>query len=171
VAMVLNSLGGVLQRQGKFDEAVDVFRRSYDLLLEMRDRRGQAMVLNSLGGALHRRRKYDEAGDAFRRSIAIGDELGDQRHLAMVHTAYGNALLKTDRQAAAGELRKGFEIDAALKNRKGVGIVAPVLVDTLVKLGRIGEAREICDRALTIIPEDTRLLALRRELDQRGGST
>ena len=170
-AMVLNSLGGVLQRQGKFDEAVDAFRRSYDLLLEMRDRRGQAMVLNSLGGALHRQRKYDEAGDAFRQSIVIGDELGDKRHLAMVHTAYGNALLRTDRQQAVGELRKGFEIDAALKNRKGVGIVAPVLIETLVKLGGIGEAREICDRALTIIPEDARLLALRRELEQRGGST
>jgi hypothetical protein len=57
----------------------------------------------------------------------------------------------------------GFEIDAALKNRKGVGIVAKVLIETLVQLGRIGEAREICDRALTIISEDARLLALRRD--------
>ena len=29
--MVLNSLGGVLQRQGKFDEAVEAFQRSYEI--------------------------------------------------------------------------------------------------------------------------------------------
>src|SRR3712207_8954238 len=46
-ARVLNSLGSVLQRQGRFEEAVDVFEQSYRLLIELEDQRGQAMVLNS----------------------------------------------------------------------------------------------------------------------------
>jgi dephospho-CoA kinase len=49
-AMWLNTLGVILQRQGKFDEAVDVFQSSYNLLLKLEDLHGQAMVLNSLGG-------------------------------------------------------------------------------------------------------------------------
>lgn len=52
--MVLNSLGGVLQRQGKFDEAVDAFQRSYDLLTKLGDERGQAMVLSRLGSVAQR---------------------------------------------------------------------------------------------------------------------
>ena len=167
LAMVLNSLGGVLQRQGKFDEAVDAFRRSYELLLELGDSRGQAMVLNSLGGVLQRQGKLAESFEAFRISIAIGEKLRDRRHLAMVHTSFGRALLRTDRQAAVKELRDGFEFDAALHNRKGIGIVAPILVETLLKLGRVKEAAEICDRALAIVAGDPRLLRLHREIDGR----
>jgi tetratricopeptide (TPR) repeat protein len=166
-AMVLNSLGGVLQRQGKFDEAVEAFRKSYKLLLQLDDERGQAMVLNSLGGALQRHGKTDQAYDAFRESIRIGENLRDRRHLAMVHTAFGRALLRTDRVAAAEQLRAGFEIDLALGNKKGVGIVAPLLAETLLKLGRRTEATEICDRALHIIPNDERLLRLKADLDRK----
>jgi tetratricopeptide (TPR) repeat protein len=165
VAMVLNSLGGVFQRQGKFAEAVDRLRRSYELLVDLGDFRGQAMVLNSLGGVLHRQQKPDEAYDAFRASIAIGEKLNDKRHLAMVHTAYGLALLKSDREAAVRELRIGFEFDAALRNRRGVGMVASILVETLIKMGRSAEALEICQRALAIAPGDQRLLRLKADLD------
>src|SRR3712207_6881853 len=35
LAMVLNSVGGVLQRQGKFDEAAVALRRSYGLLVKL----------------------------------------------------------------------------------------------------------------------------------------
>ena len=125
------------------------------------------MVLNSLGGVLQRQGKLEESFDAFRRSIEIGEKLRDRRHLAMVHTSFGRALLRTDRGAAVQELREGFELDAALRNRKGVGIVGPILVETLLKLGRVKEAAEICDRALAIIPGDQRLLRLRSEIDRR----
>jgi len=53
-AMVLNSLGGVFQRQGKFDEAVDAFQRSYAISEKLDDERSLAMVLNSLGGVFQR---------------------------------------------------------------------------------------------------------------------
>ena len=147
-------------------EAVETFRKSRRLLLQLGDKRGQAMVLNSLGGALQRQGKPEEAYDAFRESIRIGEELRDRRHLAMVHTSFGRALLRTDRVAAAEELRAGFEIDFALGNKKGVGIVAPLLVETLLKLGRRTEAAEICDRALRLIPNDERLLRLKADLDR-----
>lgn len=107
---------------------------------------------------------------AFRTSIVIGEKLGDKRHLAMVHTSFGRALIRTDREAAVRELREGFELDAALKNRKGVGIVAPVLIETLRDLGRRDEAMEICTRALAIAPADERLLRLKRELERHDPS-
>ena len=72
-----------------------------------------------------------------------------------------------DRETAVRELGEGFEIDAALKNRKGVGIVAPILVETLIKLGRIADASAICGRAREIAPADRRLLELKRGLDRR----
>jgi tetratricopeptide (TPR) repeat protein len=166
-AMVLNSLGGVLQRQEKLEEAVGVLRRSHALLVSAGDQRGQAMVLNSLGGVLQRQGEFNEADAAFRESVAIGEKLRDKRHLAMVHTAFGRALVRRDTSAAVDELRKGFELDAELRNRKGVGIVAPILVEALMSLGRTEDASAICERALSIAPEHRRLLQLKRDLDSR----
>lgn len=152
VAMVLNSLGGVLHRQRKLDEAVDAFRKSYALLVKLGDLRGQAMVLNSLGAVLQRQRNFAQADQAFRDSIAIGEKLRDRRHLAMAHTSFGQALLERDPEMAERELRKGFELDVAMKNRKGISIVAPMLVEALLKLARTADALAICNRALAIAP-------------------
>src|SRR6185295_13808275 len=102
--------GGVLQRVGRFDEAEDAFKRSYELLVEMEELRGQAMVLNSLGGVLQRVGRFDEAEDAFKKSIHIGERLKDKVHLAKVRTAYGRALLShRDTAAATAQLQQAFE--------------------------------------------------------------
>jgi tetratricopeptide (TPR) repeat protein len=167
LAMVLNSLGGVLQKQKKPEEAEQAFRRSLHLSSGLRDKRGQAMVLNSLGGLLSQQGRLDEAIELFRNSIAMGEKLRDRRHLAMVHTAFGCALLERDVEVAVCELREGFELDAAMKNRKGIGIVAPILVETLARLRRTAEASAVCERALAITPANRRLLRLKRDLKSR----
>ena len=119
--MVLNSLGGVLQRQGRFDEAVDAFQRSYVILVEQGDEIGQAMVCFGIGKAF---------------------------------------LSHGDIEKAALKFCKSFEINEALRNRQGVGIVAPTLSRALVKLGRRDEALTYCQRALAIAPKNRRLLEL-----------
>jgi tetratricopeptide (TPR) repeat protein len=48
----LNTLGGILMRQGKFDEAVGVFKRAIEIEEQLNNQEGLAMVLNSLGGLL-----------------------------------------------------------------------------------------------------------------------
>ena len=160
-AIVLNSLGGVLQRLGRFGEAEDAFRRSYDLLVEQGDQRGQAMVLNSLGGVLQRQGRFDEAVDAFQRSYVILVEQGDEIGQAMVCFGIGKAFLSHgDIEKAALKFCKSFEINEALRNRQGVGIVAPTLSRALVKLGRRDEALTYCQRALAIAPKNRRLLEL-----------
>jgi hypothetical protein len=65
------------------------------------------------------------------------------------------------------ELCEGFELDLGLNNCKGIGIVGPILVETLVKLHRIREAASVCTRALAIAPNDRRLLRLKADLDRR----
>ena len=163
--MVLNSLGGVLQDQGRFDEAEDAFRRSYDLLVEQGDQRGQAMVLNSLGGVLQRMGRFDEAVDAFQSSVQIGEKLGDRLHLATAHFSMGWAFLSHERtEKAVVELSKSFAINEGLRYRRGVGIVTSALTQALLKLGQRDEALAYCQRALAIAPKNKRLLALHDRL-------
>jgi tetratricopeptide (TPR) repeat protein len=163
--MVLNSLGGVYQRQGRFAEAVEIFDRSYKLLVELEDQRGQAMVLNSLGGVLRQQRRFEAAVGAFEHSIAIGERLNDRRHLAMVYTALGKTLLSQGlAERAAAELHKGFAIDERLKNQRGVGVVAPSLIRALTRLGQRDEALGVCRRALALAPQNKELLELHDQL-------
>jgi hypothetical protein len=62
--MALNSLGGVLQRLGKFQEAADALTKAGEIEERLGNERGQAMVLNSLGGVpstlVRSRRPHDD---------------------------------------------------------------------------------------------------------------
>jgi tetratricopeptide (TPR) repeat protein len=89
LAMVLNSLGGAFQRQGKFNEAVDAFQRSYEISERLKDDRSLAMVLNSLGGVYQRQGRFAEALDAFQRSYGLLVQRGDRRGQAMVLNSLG----------------------------------------------------------------------------------
>jgi hypothetical protein len=53
-------------------------------------------------------------------------------HLVKVRTAYGKALLSRGEVAAGiGQLRQGFVLDELRKNRRGLAIVAPLLIYAL----------------------------------------
>jgi cold shock CspA family protein len=143
----------VLQRLGRFEEAAGVLQRSYELSVAQGDESGQAMVLNSLGGVLQRLGKVKESDNAFASSIALGEKLSDRLHLAKVHTAYGKALVsRRDLTPAVDQLLEGFHLDEEARNKRGIAIIAPVLVQTLRRLGAEREASEIIQRALAIAP-------------------
>jgi len=74
--VVLNSLAGVFQRQGKLGDAIDTLKRSYALFEKVGDDRSLAMVLNSLGGVLQRQSKFHDAMDVFQRSYQIFERFG-----------------------------------------------------------------------------------------------
>jgi tetratricopeptide (TPR) repeat protein len=161
LAMVLNSLGGVLQRLGKFQEAADALQRSHDLLVQQGDERGQAMVLNSLGGALQRLMRTREADNAFYSSIDLGVKLKDNIHLAKVHTAFGKALVtRGDVAAGLEQLRQGFQLDEQKKNKKGITIVTPLLVNALRQQGKAEEADQFLKRAMALAPNERSLARL-----------
>ena len=162
LAMVLNSLGGVLQRLGQFQEAADALRKSHQLLVKQGDERGQAMVLNSLGGVLDRLRLYIESDATFEQSIQLGEKLRDSLHLAKVLTAYGQRVLsRGNPNKAVDLLRRGYQIDLERTNRRGLQIVTASLVNALLALRNEDEARRVLDEALVHMPGDLKLLRLR----------
>jgi tetratricopeptide (TPR) repeat protein len=163
--MWLNSLGGVFQRQGKFDEAVAAFEKSYELLVKLSDERGQAMVQNSFGGLWQRMKKFDKAIEAFERSYNLSVKLSDEIGQAMVCTSLGKVYLSlNDYQKAIIQLDKGFEINEKLRNRQGLGIVTPPLVRALLKTNRREDAAACYQRAIALAPKNKRILALKDEI-------
>ncbi|MBZ5613807.1 MAG: tetratricopeptide repeat protein, partial [Acidobacteriia bacterium] len=140
-AMYLNSLGGVLHRQGKFDDAEDVFRRSADIEQRLGNQRGQAMVLNSLGGVLQRQGKFDDAVDAFRRSADIEQRLGNQRGQAMVLNSLGGVLQRQGKfDDAADAFRRSYDLLVKLGDERGQAMVLNSLGGVLQRQGKFDDA-------------------------------
>ncbi|HEY9299642.1 MAG TPA: tetratricopeptide repeat protein, partial [Phormidium sp.] len=168
LAKVMNTLGGVLERQQKWDEAEKILRQSYDLAANLKDKRWQAIIANSLGQVIANKKgeeTFNLSQMFFRQSIKLGEELNEQQHLAKVHTAMGQAFLAREVfERAAVELSKGFEIDESLSNVRGLRIVTPNLTYALSKLGKREEALEYCDRALKIAPNYPGFLQLRDKI-------
>src|SRR5260370_5437251 len=163
--MGLNSLGGVYERQGKFEEAGKALRESQELLVVVVDERGQAMVLNSLGGVYQRQGKFEEAVEAFQGSFALGKEA--ETHRVMVLTSWGKALLDHGQpEEAVEKLKASFEIEERLRKVQGLRMVMSSLVRALSIMGQIEEARLYFRRALTIAPDDKRLLKIQEQLSE-----
>src|SRR5260370_18868386 len=163
--MVFNLLGGVYERQGKFEEAGKALRESQELLVVLGDERGQAMVLNSVGGVCQRQGKFGEAVEAFQGSFALGKEAETDR--VMVLTSWGKALLDHGQpEEAVEKLKASFEIEERLRKVQGLRMVMSSLVRALSIMGQIEEARLYCRRALTIAPDDKRLLKIQEQLSE-----
>ncbi|AVP95697.1 hypothetical protein C7S18_00140 [Ahniella affigens] len=162
-AMALNSLAGVLQRQGKFDDAADAFRRSHELLKAQGDERGQAMVLNSLGGVLQRQGKFDEAADALKQSAELEDRIGNERGRGMVLNSLGGVLQRQGKfDEAADALKQSAELEDRIGNERGRGMVLNSLGGVLQRQGKFDDAADAFRRSMTISEQlkDERGLAM-----------
>jgi len=150
-AMWRNTLGVILRDQGRFDEAVDAFQRSYDILESLEDERGQAMVLNSLGGVYQRQGRFDEAVDAFQRSVQIGEDLGDQRSLAMVLNSLGGVYQRQGRfDEAVDAFQRSYDISEGLGDQRSLAMVLNSLGGALSRTRQFEEAAAAFQRSIAI---------------------
>jgi tetratricopeptide (TPR) repeat protein/nucleoside phosphorylase len=160
-AMVLNSLGGVLQRLGRFEEAADALQRSHELVVAQGDERGQAMVLNSLGGVLQRLGRFEEAVDALQRSHELSQ--GDERGQAMALNSLGGVLQRLGRfEEAADTLQRSKRISEETGDQRSLAMALNSLGGVLQRLGRFDEAADALQRSKRISEEmgDQRSLAM-----------
>jgi arylsulfatase A-like enzyme/predicted Zn-dependent protease len=99
-------------------------------------------------------RSFDEAIEILRRIVADNPQMAD------VWSQLGALLLRADRPAEATEAYKRF---VALKPREPAGLIGAA--GALLKAGRLGEARQNAELALTIASaDDSRALANARYL-------
>lgn len=122
--MVLNSLGGAFQRQGRFEESVEVFERSATIEEQIGNQRGEAMVLNSLGGVFHRQGRFSDAEKAYERSARIEEKLENQRGQAMVLNSLGGVYQRQGRFAEAVQaFQQSYELLVAMGDELGQAMV------------------------------------------------
>jgi tetratricopeptide (TPR) repeat protein len=110
-AMLLNSLGGVYQRQGNFEAAVAAFERSKEIHERLGDERGTAISENSLGSVYQRQGNFEAAVAAFERSKESRVRFGDEWGTAMVENSLGGVYQRQGNfKAAVAAFERSKEI-------------------------------------------------------------
>ncbi|ODH02278.1 hypothetical protein A4S05_24965 [Nostoc sp. KVJ20] len=137
----LNTLGGILMRQGKFDEAVRVFKRAVGIEEQLNNQEGLTIILNSLGGLLRRQGSLNEAEEILNRSYAISEQLNDKRHTAFVLHNLGMVFLEQNRlNEAFYNLERSYAVFKELGYQRGLLITLNSLGGVLRKQGKLDEA-------------------------------
>jgi tetratricopeptide (TPR) repeat protein len=169
-AMWLNTLGGLQQRQGRFEEAAETFQRSAAIEEHLGNLRGQAKVLNSLGGVLQRQGNFEAAAKAFRQSAEIEATIENTHGQAMVLNSLGSVLQRQGLfDEAADSFRQSYELLMKLGDRRGQAMALNSLGGILQRQGFFNEAVEALNHSNKIEEQIGNKLGQAKVLNSLGG--
>ena len=158
LAVALNLLGSVRDRQGRLEEAAALLRQSLELGRAQGDRRAEAGTLNNLAIVLHNQGDLAEASRLLEASLRIKQEMGNR--LGMSVTVSNLAVLAHDQGDVPGAVRwleEAIALDREIGNPSG-------LADDLDNLGGIHVSGGDPPRGAALLAE---ALATRREIGDR----
>jgi tetratricopeptide (TPR) repeat protein len=144
----LNNMGNVLQKQGKLDEALELYEKS--LALKQKSVGGNHSTVadsyNNIANVLQEQGKLKEAIVIYKKSLAIKKNALGEEHMSVVHTYnnLANAYIKLDELYEASEL---YEKILTIKNAQ-LGEDNEALADTYIDIGILREAEDEKEEAI-----------------------
>jgi len=91
-ARQLNSLGEVLQQQGRLEESIVSFERQIQIAETLNDQQSLSIGLNRLGGVFQQQGRLEEAIVTFERQIKIAEALNERKQVAIGWSCLGEVL-------------------------------------------------------------------------------
>ena len=166
----LSSLGGVLQKQGRVEEAIAAFERQIKIEEALDDQNSLGIGLNRLGGLLQQQGRAEEAIAAFERRISIAETLNDQTSLAIGLNCLGGALQQQGRVGEAiAAFERGITIAEILNDQTSLAIGLNCLGGLLQQQGRGEEAIAAFERQISITETLNDQTSLAIGLNRLGG--
>ncbi|MEM9543874.1 MAG: tetratricopeptide repeat protein, partial [Cyanobacteria bacterium P01_E01_bin.42] len=151
IAIALNRMGGLLQQQGKYDEALSAFKREIEIDEAINNQQRLAIVLNRMGGLLQEQGRYDEAISAFERQIEVSEAINDQQGIAIALNRMGGLLQEQGRyDEAISAFERQIEVNKNLNNQQGIAIAFHRIGMLLNRQNRIDEAIDVFERQIKI---------------------
>lgn len=143
-----NNLGGLAYFEGRWDEALEYYRRSRDLA----DRLGNAVDVGvaegNIGEVLVKQHKFDEAEPQLRRSVRVARASGDVFTVVFANLQLARILIERHEYPDAEELLESSRQEALSLDMKGPAYEAAVyLADVKVRNGEPASALQLLDAA------------------------
>jgi len=172
-AKVLGVLGGVYQKQGKTEKAIETFEAQIEIDESLDDKKSLAIVWNRLGGLLEKQGQFKEAQHAFETEIELAKSLDDKRELAIGWNCLGGVL---EKQGQFKEAQHAFETEIelvkSLDDKHGLAIGWNCLGGLLEKQGQLKEAQQAFETEIAIADDKRQITigwsCLVRVLEKQG---
>ncbi|NEQ41287.1 MAG: tetratricopeptide repeat protein [Okeania sp. SIO3I5] len=150
-AKVLNVLGGVYQKQGKTEKAIETFREVIAQETEIGNKRSLAIVYNRLGNLLQSQNNLEEAQQAFEEGIAIAESIDDKLTAAIGWNCLGGLLEKQGKlEAAQNAFEQGIAIAESIDEKHQLAIGWNCLGGLLEKQGKLEAAQNAFEQGIAI---------------------
>jgi tetratricopeptide (TPR) repeat protein len=150
-AKQLNSLGGVLQKQRRFEEAIYVLEQEVKIEEEINDQKSLAIILNRLGRLFQRQGRIEQAIAAFERQIDIAKTLNDWNCLIIGLNCLGGVFQQVGRlEEAIAAFEYEIEISETLDDQNKIAISLNRLGGLFRRQGLIKEAIATFERQIKI---------------------
>ena len=144
----LNNIGELLSREARYEEALEHYGPAAERAAELGDRGLTAIILNNLGRVCVDLGRLEEASGHLRRSLELAAAEGDRVTEAEVLTTMGRTTPDQD-EARALHVRS-VELCREAAHPSGECTALENLAALCIRVGRLGEAEECLDRAMSI---------------------
>jgi tetratricopeptide (TPR) repeat protein len=150
-ANALTDLGAADLRQGRHQQAVELFRQAVSLSREAGNRQAQARALGNLALVENQQGHLGQASVHLEQSLAIRREIGDRSGEARTLTGIGqNDQLRGRYQRAAGHFRGALALAREIGDLTSEAYVLESLSTLELRLGRTDQASDLLHRALAL---------------------
>jgi len=160
MALAHNTQGAALDKKGDYIYAIEYYKKSLEIRLELQDKRGTAASLNNIGSIYRNQGDDAKALQFFLESLKLKEELGDKKGIANSMLGIGNVLKEQENYSGALEyFQKSYDIRVEIGDKKG-------MANSVLSIGNIYWLSKDYDKALEFFQES---LALQDEIGNQLG--
>ncbi len=139
-AELMAKLGGILERQGRYDESLKLCKSAFELV-KGQNSKEEALALQNLGNVLLFNKDYNDALEYYERSLEIRTKINDEQGIAACNNNIGLVYYgKGEYNKALGYLETSLKIRTMISDKEGIASTFNNIGATYQMLGDIEKA-------------------------------
>lgn len=151
-----NRLGLLYRGTGRFDEALESYKISFELRTRLENKRGVAGTLNNMGNLYRAMGEVEKAYESFMKSIEMRMEIGDLAYLSSGYINLGNWMAGESRfDEALNFYEKYKKIQAELKDTLALADINRNIGNVYNELGDYEKALEYYLESVVLLDESS----------------
>ncbi len=157
----LSTISVVLQRKGKFHEALEYQRKCYELDLKSGKKENISSSMNNLAAIYISMKQYDQATEFAEKAIELEKTLGRDDKLAIRYGIGSEAHLNNGNFGKALEYATlAYDLDHSAGREHKAAIRLSQMSSALIQLGRLRQAREKLATAMPVLQRENNINSL-----------
>jgi len=147
----LNKQGRTLFSQGKYSEALDVYRVGLNVARSLDDKTGAALISIGVGNALYVQGNYPKALEAYQQSLKFAEETGRKADIARAWSSIGTLhYVQGNYQTALDFYLKSMKARQELNDKAGISTLLANIAGIYYAQGNYEQALEYQAQALKL---------------------